>query len=842
MCVFASSEYQNGFQMHAATIRNRMNFDPSKLLGDPVGKLVLEIDKGDGRPRTFRLSGAKCAIGADERCEIRIKGKGIRPVHCVILRGENRTTVRRWAANTWLNGKPFDDSPLRQGDEIRLANLSIRIVADERSARTDRRGGRLSQALSQAQGCHDWPQDTESGTAPAALPRHELMRRLVAAEARASKLQYELASGRYDASQLVARIENLESHSKPDAPGSEPSLAAPAPQQDDVWIAARRELELELATANERITQLEIEREEQEGVCQNLQRDLEELRTTAGAEAAKFELQRAESERKAAELAETLAEEIASREVEIARREADLQVRLEKLEERRVHEEQEARKYTDQLSSRIEDLSRSLEKRERDIEHYRQELAHRIEELEDSRRQLFEQAERFAAERDSWSTFSGAKVAEREEHWEAESEKWRQQQAQLKNEIGQLQQHAAEAEQQREMLSRELSEARQQQEEQAACMAAASDQQQQLAAEFARVEQERLELDGLRRQLERDRQENEQRQRSLAAEEQQIADDQRALQEDQDKLARSLEDLGQSQEVLAQSQQELEQAAEELAQSREELEQSRIQLELDQQSLEQERQQLDDARVAFETDCARREQERLLESESAAPSDGMDEALSYAAQISDQVGVAEVTGPSTAAWPDESSIEPDVGRDRSAADETEWTDDAREPSSFGGLRAAVMIEPVKRSSKPTMVLHGMTSSHPLRTQAQPLPRMRPLNTPCRARTMTWPSAQIGKGRTWTSHAIAATLRAQNRTNSALMKRTSSPSASMHQKTRRFWTRCPSCVPWAINSTKLNLNQNKMIHRIALVISTKTGMRLKMMSCSSQRTATAHTIF
>ena len=118
--------------MHAAKIRNRMNFDPSQLLGEPVGELVLEIDKGDGRSQTFHMSGAKCAIGSDERCELRLKGTGVRPVHCVILRSDDHTIVRRWAGNTWLNGRSFDDTTLRKGDELRLANLCIRVVDDER--------------------------------------------------------------------------------------------------------------------------------------------------------------------------------------------------------------------------------------------------------------------------------------------------------------------------------------------------------------------------------------------------------------------------------------------------------------------------------------------------------------------------------------------------------------------------------------------------------------------------------------------------------------------------------------------------------------------------------------
>ena len=740
--------------MHAAKIQNRMNFDPSQLLGEPLGKLVLEIDKGDGRARTFHMSGAKCAIGSDERCEIRLKGTGVRPVHCVILRGDDRTIVRRWAGNTWLNGRTFNDTTLHQGDELRLGNLCIRVVEDERAARADFQpaGGRLRHALSQAHRENDWSPITEPGTTLEQLPQRELLRRLVEAEARVSQLQYQLATGRYDAAQLVAQIESLESQTPSNVVGTEPI------QQQEAWIDERRELEQELAAAKKRIKHLEAEREEQEGVCDSLRRDLEQLRTTASTAAVRFEAQRAELEQHAAQLAEKLAAEIASREAQIEAREADLRTRCEKLEEQRAREEQESKKYAEQLSCRVEDLSSSLARREQDIEHYRQELGHRIRELHDSRQQLIEQSEKFTAARKSLSGSNDAKIAELEAHWEAENQKWQQEQANLTQEIEQLQQRAADAEEQRESLAQELSEARQQQAEQSERMAATTDQLKQYAADVALVEQERQELAELREQLDQQRQDiDQQRQnvdlqrqdidqqlQSLAAEQQQIAAGQQELQrgqeelqlsreqlaesqqelaqsqqgletsreqfeqsqeqferareqfeqiqqelmQSQEDLEQSREELGQSQEELGQSREELEQSQKELEQTREELEQSRLQLEqsqaqleqsraqleMDQQSLEDERRQLEDARQALETERQELEPTAGPEAESAPTAGDMGDALSYAAEISSQVGVAEVLPNNVAADADRAGVDGQEGEPNSAETAPELAD------------------------------------------------------------------------------------------------------------------------------------------------------------------------
>ncbi len=699
--------------MNVAKIRNRMNFDPSQLLGEPVGELVLEIDKGDGRSQTFHMSGAKCAIGSDERCELRLKGTGVRPVHCVILRSDDHTIVRRWAGNTWLNGRSFDDTTLRKGDELRLANLCIRVVDDERVSQAGCKptAGRLRHALSQAQSDNDWSPIAYPGTPLERLPQRELMRRLVEAEARASQLQYQLATESYDTAQLIERIESMESQTSNVA-------GAVHIQQHDAWSDERRELEQDLTAATERVNQLEVERKEQEGVCDRLRHDLEKLQATADTEAAKFEEQRVDLEQHVARIEEKLADEVASRQTQIEASEADSRTRCEELEERRAREEQEGKKYAGQLSSRVADLSSSLARREEDLEHYRQELGNRIQELQDSHQQLIEQSEQFAAARVSTSEVDEEKIAELKAHWDAESQKWQQEQADLKNEIAQFEQRAADAEEQRESLSRELSEARQQQEEQSARLAAASDQLKQLAADVASKEQERQELEGLRQQLDQDRQHLDQerhqidqdqqqldqsqqhldqerqdvgQQQDMAAEQQQLEAAQQELQRGRESLELSREQLAQSQEDLTQSQQHLETSREQFEQSQQQLEQSQVQLEMDRQTLQDEQQQLDDARQALETERQQLEQIAEPETELTPTDDGMGDALSYAAEISNQVGVSEVMPNNVTADPGPA----DVGS----------TDD--EPSMIGACELSSELDQIEAPSA------NATDEHPV---------------------------------------------------------------------------------------------------------------------------------
>src|SRR5689334_16559959 len=75
------------------------------LLGTSHGDLVLRMTNGPHAGRVVRLSSAKCSIGSAADCTLRLRGAGLDPVHCVILRGSRQTIVRRWSGDTRLNDR-----------------------------------------------------------------------------------------------------------------------------------------------------------------------------------------------------------------------------------------------------------------------------------------------------------------------------------------------------------------------------------------------------------------------------------------------------------------------------------------------------------------------------------------------------------------------------------------------------------------------------------------------------------------------------------------------------------------------------------------------------------------
>lgn len=106
-------------------------------LGSPGGELAFRISGGDRDGQLIRVERAKCSIGSDPQCTLRLQAAGVEPVHCYILRGEAGTVVRRWSAETRLNGRPFRDAPLQLGDRLTLGPLELEMVPPAPAAEAD---------------------------------------------------------------------------------------------------------------------------------------------------------------------------------------------------------------------------------------------------------------------------------------------------------------------------------------------------------------------------------------------------------------------------------------------------------------------------------------------------------------------------------------------------------------------------------------------------------------------------------------------------------------------------------------------------------------------------------
>jgi len=98
------------------------------ILDTPTGDLVLRIRGGSRDGQVISLGSQKCTVGSGPYCTLRLNAFGVRPIHCMIIRGEVRTIVRRWAPDTRLNGRAFTDSDLVAGDRLSIGPIEFDVV------------------------------------------------------------------------------------------------------------------------------------------------------------------------------------------------------------------------------------------------------------------------------------------------------------------------------------------------------------------------------------------------------------------------------------------------------------------------------------------------------------------------------------------------------------------------------------------------------------------------------------------------------------------------------------------------------------------------------------------
>ncbi len=98
--------------------------DPS--IASPLGDLTLRYC-GDDRPE-LRLHSRKCTIGSGAHCTLRLRAPAVEPVHCLIVRGAQRTIVRSCSQTTRFNGRAFHDAALSVGDRLSFGPWEFEVV------------------------------------------------------------------------------------------------------------------------------------------------------------------------------------------------------------------------------------------------------------------------------------------------------------------------------------------------------------------------------------------------------------------------------------------------------------------------------------------------------------------------------------------------------------------------------------------------------------------------------------------------------------------------------------------------------------------------------------------
>lgn len=459
--------------------------EDSRLLGRPTGELSLRVASGQQAGEVYHIAAQKCTLGTDESCTVRFDLAGLRPLHCLILRGEAQTVVRRWSSDTRLNGSDFTDAALRSGDRLSLGSLDLEIVFPEalppeamHEARTllDKRSA-LDDRL-QRLGGEASTQDEDHSHKPAEQT------------AERSDLEQEVNA-------LKLRLADLDAQRRLDEANLNEQATLLQVRQDEL-VAERAELERRAGEARRAAEQFEQHRQSVFSEIERREAELDERERAQRDRAADETSRKAEAIDQERQIA---LDDFERREAEIAQREQAFQADRAKLDAQRtaLHAEQAAfhaerdgwEEVQEEARTRLSDKMQQLERRlselniERtaweadrdrslaDFAEQSQTLSRKLANLEADRRALL-------SERAAWQT----EQHQRETQWTGR------------------QRTLAAAE---EDLALRKSEAEQREQQLAAREAQLSDAEEQRAAQEAQLAAGQRELDDRRKSFEEER-------------------------------------------------------------------------------------------------------------------------------------------------------------------------------------------------------------------------------------------------------------------------------------------------------------------------------------------------
>lgn len=110
---------------------------PSRVSDTAAEDLVLKVRGSSRDGQVLRLKSPKCTIGSGSRCTLRLRARGVRPIHCLVVRGSSSTVVRRWSPDTRLNGRTFTDAELVRGDRLSVGTIELEVLGAGRPASPD---------------------------------------------------------------------------------------------------------------------------------------------------------------------------------------------------------------------------------------------------------------------------------------------------------------------------------------------------------------------------------------------------------------------------------------------------------------------------------------------------------------------------------------------------------------------------------------------------------------------------------------------------------------------------------------------------------------------------------
>lgn len=557
------------------------------LLGTPTGELVLRIRGTARNGQEVRLKESRCTVGSAPGCTLRLVAKGVEPQHCVLLRGVRGTIVRRLAPDTRLNGRPFEDAPLKTGDVLGIGPLDFEVVTSPAAALVD------------------------SGSAEMAGKVDELLSRCNLAEAEREHWEQEARDSKRLCDDLRTELASERAVRQLGRDSLQSDLAAAKEQFEhdrELWEKRRAGADRELAQRVERSARLAAEQADREAALETARQELTERQVAAARELLSIENRQAELDAVSNKV-DTSHSGLEQRQRALDTKSAELEALQSGLEKRRLDLEATARDLTDQrclldnMAEQIHTGRATLEADRQQLTTERQRLIAEQQELAGHKHALAEDQQRLEAERNTLQV-ERLQIEELRQELDDRNSKLNLAQEALdhdRKQLGAEQEQLASARVQLTADETQLAAARKQwetdQAESAARFASAVQAQTELAAAQAEIAEQRADLDALLEGQDAARQRLDEQTRQLQNEKDNFAAQQSELAELRAKLAGQQHDLEVETHLATQSRQQAEQL-----QAEAELE--RQQLVTEQTRLTDERQQLAADRTTFAAEQA----------------------------------------------------------------------------------------------------------------------------------------------------------------------------------------------------------------------------------------------
>ena len=95
-----------------------------------IAPLQLRVIGTQRHGQIVEVDTPRCTVGSAQDCAVRLRAAGVRPLHCVILRGLDGFAIRSLGADTFLNGRAFREQSLRAGDRLRFGPIEFEVLGE----------------------------------------------------------------------------------------------------------------------------------------------------------------------------------------------------------------------------------------------------------------------------------------------------------------------------------------------------------------------------------------------------------------------------------------------------------------------------------------------------------------------------------------------------------------------------------------------------------------------------------------------------------------------------------------------------------------------------------------